>query len=63
MPGEHKVPGGGFPMPPVAAELCQTMPPPQSFSGPFVIVDKLLEVFAKTDIPDEFPGISLLNLT
>jgi cleavage stimulation factor subunit 3 len=50
-------------MPPVAAELCQTMPPPQSFSGPFVIVDKLLEVFAKTDIPDEFPGISLLHLT
>jgi cleavage stimulation factor subunit 3 len=50
-------------MPPVAAELCQTMPPPQSFSGPFVIVDKLLEVFAKTDIPDEFPGISLLNLS
>ena len=60
MPGEHKVPGGGFPMPPVAAELCQIMPPPESFNGPFVIIDRLIEVIAKTDMPSEYPGWFLL---
>ena len=34
----------------------QIMPPPQSFNGPFVIVDKLMDVFMKTEIPDDFPG-------
>jgi hypothetical protein len=58
IPGEHKVPGGGFPMPPVASELCQILPPPASFNGPFVIVDKLMDVFNKTEFPEEFPGIN-----
>jgi hypothetical protein len=46
-------------MPPVASELCQILPPPASFNGPFVIVDKLMDVFNKTEFPEEFPGIHL----
>jgi hypothetical protein len=56
IPGEHKVPGGGFPLPPLSAELCQILPPPTSFNGPFVIVDRLIEIFNKMDLPEEFPG-------
>ncbi len=54
--GEHRVPGGGFPLPLAAAELCQRLPPPESFNGPFVIVDRLIEVFSKMFLPDEMPG-------
>jgi hypothetical protein len=43
-------------MPPTAADVCQFLPPPDSFNGPFVILDKLMDVFVKTDIPDDFPG-------
>jgi cleavage stimulation factor subunit 3 len=56
IPGEHKLPGGSFPMPPTAAELCQILPPPQSFNGPFVIVDQLMEAMTKMDLAEEFPG-------
>lgn len=56
IPGEHKLPGGGFPLPPVAAEVCQLLPPPTSFAGPFVIVDRLMEVFRSLNLPDHFPG-------
>ncbi|XP_059095388.1 cleavage stimulation factor subunit 3-like isoform X2 [Tigriopus californicus] len=53
IPGEHRVPGGGFPMPPAAAELCQNLPPPQSFQGPFVVVDRLMELFTHISLPDK----------
>ena len=55
-PGEHRMPGGEFPFPPAVADLCQFMPPPASFEGPFVMVDRLMEVFAKMQLPDNFYG-------
>lgn len=44
-PGEHQVGGGMFPQPPALATLCSILPPPTSFRGPFVSVDKMIEVF------------------
>ena len=38
------LPGGGFPLPPAAQELCQILPPPNCFHGPHVVVEKLCEV-------------------
>ena len=55
-PGEHRMPGGEFPFPPAVADLCQFMPPPASFQGPFVMVDRLMDVFAKMQLPDNFYG-------
>lgn len=46
-PGEHPMGGGSFPQPPALAALCATLPPPTCFRGPFVSVDKLLDVFNK----------------
>ena len=43
-PGEFMLPGGGFPLPPTAQELCQILPPPNCFHGPHVVVEKLCEV-------------------
>jgi len=40
-------------------ELCQILPPPDSFHGPFVMVDKLMEVIVQMNLPNEFPGIWL----
>jgi len=51
-PGEFMVPGGEFPLPPSAAELCTVLPPPHCFKGPYVIVDKLCEIFDKIRLPD-----------
>ena len=56
IPGEHRLPGGGFPMPPAAADFCQNLPPPTCFHGPFVIVNRLVEVFQKCNLPEEFQG-------
>ena len=55
-PGEHIMPGGGIPLPPAAAELCQILPPPFCFEGPFVIVERLVEVFNKVQLADDFQG-------
>jgi len=52
--GEHRLPGGGFPIPQAAAELCQKLPPPQCFQGPFVIVDRLVESFMSMQLANEF---------
>lgn len=43
-------------MPPAAAELCQNLPPPQSFQGPFVVVDRLMELFTHITLPDKLEG-------
>ena len=56
IPGEHRMPGGGFPLPLAAAELCTVLPPPTSYHGPFVITDRLIEVFEKLSLPEEFKG-------
>jgi len=53
-PGEHIVPGGSFPLPPAAQDLCQILPPPSSFNGPFVVIDKLCDIFDKIRLPDTY---------
>ena len=57
--GEHRLPGGGFPLPPAAEVLCQSIPPPDSFQGPFVIVDRLMESFINMRLPNEYIPPSL----
>uniref|UniRef100_T1HT88 Cleavage stimulation factor subunit 3 n=1 Tax=Rhodnius prolixus TaxID=13249 RepID=T1HT88_RHOPR len=54
-PGEHPVPGGAFPMPPAVGHLCSLLPPPQCFHGPFVAVDRLIDIFSKIQLPDAPP--------
>lgn len=51
-PGEHPVPGGTFPQPAALAALCAILPPPVSFQGPFVSVDKIIEVFNRIQLPE-----------
>jgi len=63
VPGEHPIPGGGFPLPPAAYTLCQMMPPPRSFHGPFVAVDGLLGIFENLQLPDGPPEPTGLNGT
>ena len=57
--GEHRLPGGGFPLPPSAEVLCQSLPPPDSFQGPFVIVDRMMESFMNMRLPNEYIPPSL----
>ena len=52
--GEHRVPGGSFPLPPAVAEICSRLPPPESFQGPFVIVERLMESFMAMPLAKEF---------
>ena len=52
--GEHRLPGGGFPLPPAAEVLCQILPPPDSFQGPFVQVDRMMESFMNMRLPNEY---------
>ncbi|ESO06606.1 hypothetical protein HELRODRAFT_64205, partial [Helobdella robusta] len=53
----HPVPGGVFPPPPAVTDLLLKLPPPSSFTGPFVIVDQLMRHFSSLNIPDEYiPG-------
>ncbi|XP_017774407.1 PREDICTED: protein suppressor of forked [Nicrophorus vespilloides] len=54
-PGDHPVPGGVFPQPPAVAQLCTILPPPSCFRGPFVIVDQLIEIFNRIQLPDSAP--------
>lgn len=51
-PGEHPLDGGTFPQPPALAALCSILPPPISFRGPFVAVDKLIDIFNRIQLPD-----------
>merc|ERR1712218_166397 len=52
--GEHRLPGGGFPLPPAAEVLCQSLPPPDSFQGPFVVVDRLMDSFKHMRLPNDY---------
>lgn len=56
-PGEHPVPGGSFPLPPTAAHVCTLLPPPTCFHGPFVVVDSILEIFNKIQLPETPPAL------
>ncbi|XP_065168687.1 protein suppressor of forked isoform X1 [Atheta coriaria] len=51
-PGEHPVPGGVFPQPPAVAQLCTILPPPSCFRGPFVVVDQMMDIFNRIQLPD-----------
>ena len=55
-PGEFMLPGGSFPPPPSAGDLLKLLPPPSCFQGPHVIVDRLMETFAKIRLPDKMGG-------
>ncbi|CAH1120995.1 unnamed protein product [Ceutorhynchus assimilis] len=55
LPGDHPVPGGSFPLPPLAADLCKLLPPPDCFQGPFVHVDKLMDIFNRLHLPEKAP--------
>ncbi|XP_067946959.1 cleavage stimulation factor subunit 3-like isoform X2 [Watersipora subatra] len=50
--GAHPVEGGVFPYPPAASQLLTTLPPPNSFIGPFVKIDKFLENFLSMKLPE-----------
>jgi cleavage stimulation factor subunit 3 len=51
-PGEHPLDGGTFPQPPALAALCAILPPPICFKGPFVSVDKLIDIFNRIHLPE-----------
>ena len=51
-PGEFMLPGGTFPPPPSAQDLLKLLPPPSCFTGPHVVVDKLIETFNKIRLPE-----------
>merc|ERR1712038_1629367 len=46
----YEMPGGVFPMPPVAADFCTRLPPPRCFEGPYVILDSLLRTLGTTNL-------------
>ena len=58
IPGQHRIPGGIFPIPPLAAELLTKLPPPDCFNGPYVILDQLLRTMSNINLN---PAILLGN--
>ncbi|KAL7036048.1 hypothetical protein ACKWTF_008672 [Chironomus riparius] len=52
--GEHPMGGGTFPQPPALAALCAIIPPPVCYRGPFVSVDKLIDVFNQIKIDSTY---------
>ena len=48
----NAVPGGHFPLPSAVAALMPLLPPPDSFQGPFVVIDELVELIMQCSIPD-----------
>ena len=50
----HSIAGGVFPFPPAVTELVKRLPPPNTYEGPFVIIDDLIRKFQESDIPDDF---------
>nr|XP_032813917.1 cleavage stimulation factor subunit 3 [Petromyzon marinus] len=63
-PGLHPVPGGVFPVPPAAVHLMKLCPPPLSFQGPFVHVDKLIDLFREFKLPETVgKAVELISLS
>jgi cleavage stimulation factor subunit 3 len=58
--GGSIAPGGVFPAPPAVSELLVMLPPPSSFRGPFVQVERLIESIA-TCVLDEDMKVSVLT--
>ncbi|KAG1686688.1 Cleavage stimulation factor subunit 3 [Nymphon striatum] len=50
--GLHPVAGGVFPLPPAAVHLNTLLPKPTSFQGPFVDIEKLMDIFMKLKLPE-----------
>ncbi|KAI1287093.1 Cleavage stimulation factor subunit 3 [Halotydeus destructor] len=50
--GSHRVAGGMFPPPPAVGSLMAMLPHPQSFRGPFVGVNELMNLFLITGVLD-----------
>jgi len=50
--GEHVAPGGSFPMPPAASQLCSMIPPPNCFHGPFAVVDQVMELIKHLNVSE-----------
>lgn len=46
-------------MPPAVAHLCTLLPPPSCFTGPFVSIDHLIDIFNRIKLPDK--GNNLLS--
>lgn len=62
-PGAHPLAGGVFPQPPALAALCATLPPPNSFRGPFVSVELLFDIFMRLNLPDcECPWLKFSSI-
>jgi cleavage stimulation factor subunit 3 len=55
-PKTRTIPGYVFPHPPAVAQLCELLPPPGCFQGPFVAVDMLMDVFRKIQLPETAPS-------
>lgn len=51
--GGSIAPGGVFPAPPAVADLLFMLPPPSSFRGPFVVVEKLIESISNCVLNDD----------
>ena len=49
-PGQHRIPGGVFPMPPAASDLCTKLPPPKCFEGPYVMLDHVMKALANANL-------------
>lgn len=54
MDGSFCVPGGVFPPPPMISDLLTKLPPPESFKGPFIVIDKFLTFLRGINMPDEY---------
>ncbi|XP_065560553.1 cleavage stimulation factor subunit 3-like [Artemia franciscana] len=56
-PNHGTIPGGAFPYPAAVQQTLLLLPPPDSFHGPFAIVDKLMDTIMNMTISEEYkPG-------
>jgi len=59
--GGSIAPGGVFPAPPAVSELLVMLPPPSSFRGPFVQVERLIESITNCVLDEEMKATVLTN--
>lgn len=52
-PALHSIAGGVFPFPPAITDLVKRLPPPNTFEGPFVKIDELLEQIQSVEFHNE----------